>query len=65
MKITFDWSEEKVNKVKKLIEEFAYKHEVTESESVIQCDDPNIESPVLVGNILDLVCVDYEWEDED
>lgn len=65
MKITFDWSEENIEKVKQLIEDFAYEYEVTCAESVQQCDEPNIDSPILVGNLLEVVITDYDYEEDE
>jgi hypothetical protein len=62
IKVTFDWSEEKINKVKQLIEEFVYKHEVADGEGVYQCDNPNIDSPRLVTDILETVVTHFEWD---
>lgn len=50
-----EWTPEKEEKVKKLIEDFIDRHRVSCAESVMQCDNPNLESPVLVGEIVDVL----------
>lgn len=56
------WTEEKTQKVKDLIEDYIIKHNVTCGESVQQCDIPYQESPNLVANIVDTLEIDSDGE---
>lgn len=62
--VYFEWTQEKEDAVKDLINKFIEKHEVTSGESVMQRDAPNIESVELVGDIVDVLDVEYMEDDE-
>lgn len=59
------WDDEKTEKIKSLINNFIKKHRVSCAESVHQCDEPNLESVVLVGDIVDILNPHISYGDDD
>lgn len=59
-----NWTEEKKQQVLDLVEDFIVRHKVGCGESVIQRDDPNLDSSAVMAEIVDIVFPESEEEDE-
>lgn len=64
-KYSWEWTEEKIAYVIQAIDDFIEVFEITDPQLLLQSDNGYIESPILVGKILEILNVDFEEEGDD
>jgi hypothetical protein len=62
MSIKINWTDEKITKMKVLVENWLRKYDCYSGEHVGQCDDCQIYAGILVGNLADLLVDEHEWD---
>ena len=63
--VTFDDSQEAKDKVfQYLMDNYFFKYDAFDGETIFQCDDTNIEAPIVLANIAeDTIKFEVEYED--